>query len=134
VAKLQQLTVNSPVAPVRVLVGKADDKLPQLGVDWRASSGRCWRLGPMTADSSSVPSQDGFWFDDQKCSVATGSCHRGVEERKDCSVAVGELRPGDLTLENQDLVAEGKDFGVAGVACGEYPSESAENEAHQSRK
>ena len=85
----------------------------------------------MTADSSSVPAQDGFWFDDQKRSVPTGTCHRGMEERKDRSIGIGESWPAYLTLENEDLVAEGEDFCVARVAGGKYPSESAENEAHQ---
>jgi hypothetical protein len=66
----------------------------------------------MTADSSSVPSQDGFWCDDQKRNVPTGTFHRGVEEGKDRPIGVAELWSVDLTLENQDLVAEGKDLGV----------------------
>jgi hypothetical protein len=32
------------------------------------------------------------------------------------------------------LVAQSEDLGVTGVACGEYPSESAEKKANQSRK
>ena len=37
---------------------------------------------------------------------------RAIEERKDRSIGVGELWSVDLALENQDLVAEGKDLGV----------------------
>ncbi len=81
-----------------------------------------------------MPSNDRFGFDDQKRSVSVGTCHGGVEEREDRPIGVGELWPSDLTLENQDLVAESEDFGVAGVACGEEPSESAENEVHQDRQ
>jgi hypothetical protein len=88
----------------------------------------------MSCKASSVPAKHCFGFDDQKRSVPTGTCHRGVEERKDRPIGVGEPWSADLTLENQDLVAEGEDFGVAGVAGGEDPSESAENEAHQSRE
>ena len=54
-----------------------------------------------------------------------------MEEREDCSIGIGESWPADLTLENEELVAEGEDFCVARVAGGEYPSESAENETHQ---
>ena len=133
-AESQQFALNSPVAPVRVLVRETDGQSPQFVVDWWSASGRCWCLCPMTADSSSVPSQDGFWFDDQKRSVPTGTCHRGVEERKDRPIGIGEPWSADLTLENQDLVAEGEDFGVAGEVGGEEPSEPDENYAYQSGK
>jgi len=85
----------------------------------------------MTADCSSVPSKPRFGFDDQKRGVLAGACHRRVEEREGRPIGIGELWPSDLMVENQDLVAEGEDFGVAGVACGEELSEPAENEAHQ---
>ena len=130
-AESQQLTVDSPVAPGGVLACDPDDHASEFGVDWWSASGRCWWLCPVTADSPSVPVQDGFWFDDQKRSVPTGTCDRGMEERKDRSIGIGESWSADLTLENEHLVAEGEDFCVARVACGQYPSESAENEAHQ---
>jgi hypothetical protein len=88
----------------------------------------------MTADSSSVPLEHCFGFDDQKrvpCSVAV---HCRVEQREDCPVGVGVPRSSDLTLQDENLVPEGEDLGVASVAGGEHPAETGENEAHQSRK
>jgi hypothetical protein len=113
VPKSQQLAVDSPVSPRGILASDPDGQSSELGVDWWSASGRCWWLCPMTADSSSVPVQDGFWFDDQKRGVPTGTCHRGMEERKDRSIGIGESWSADLTLENENLVAEGEDFCVA---------------------
>ena len=54
----------------------------------------------------------GFAFEDQKRSVPTDTCNRGVEERKDRPIGIGEPWSADLTLKNQDLVAEGEDLSV----------------------
>ena len=57
-----------------------------------------------------------------------------MEQGEQCSIGVGEPRPADLALENEELVAEGEDLGVARVAGSEYPPETGEYKAHESRK
>jgi hypothetical protein len=105
VPQADEFTVDAPIARGGILGRQAEDESAYFGGGgWpsRRSGGLCPAAG---ADSSSVPSQGGFGFDDQKRSVPTGTCHRGVQEREDCSIGIGELWPSDLTLENQDLVA-----------------------------
>lgn len=126
--------MDAPVSPVRVLVGDSDDQLPDLWVDGRPSSRLVWWLCPVSGDSSSMPAQHGFWFDDQKRVASICPCHRGTEKTKDGAVGVGEVWSVDLTLKDEELVAEGEDFGVAGISCRENPSESVENKSNQSRK
>jgi hypothetical protein len=65
-----------------------------------------------TARTLAVPAKHCFAFDDQKRSVPTDTCNRGVEERKDRPIGIGEPWSADLTLKNQGLVPEGKDLSV----------------------
>jgi len=81
-----------------------------------------------------VPSQGGFGLDDQECISLPGPVHCRAEYREDCSVGVGEAWSAGLAFQNEDLVAKSQDLSVTGVAGDEEPSESAENEAHESRK
>ena len=81
-----------------------------------------------------MPAQYGFGFDDQKRVALMCPTHCRPEEGEDGAVGVGELWSVDLTLQDQELMSEGKDFCVTSVACGEDPSESVDNKASQSRK
>jgi hypothetical protein len=81
-----------------------------------------------------MPAQHGFGFDDQERGALTCLCHGRTEKAKDGAVGVGELWSVDLTLQDQELVAERKDLGVAGVARSEYPSASVENKSNQGRE
>jgi len=67
----------------------------------------------MAADSSSVPSQHCFGFDDEKRGASSRVIESVAQEGEDCSVGFVESRPVDLTLKNQDLVAQREDFGIA---------------------
>jgi hypothetical protein len=125
--------VDAPVAPVRVLVCKADDQSSEFRVDWRSAGCWCWWLRPMTADSLSVPSRHCFGFDDQKRGSRSSTIHRRVEHGEECSIGVGEPRPADLALENEELVAKGEDL-CARVTGSEYPPETGEYKAHEGRK
>lgn len=57
-----------------------------------------------------------------------------MEQGEQCPIGVGEPRPADLALENEEMVAKGEDLGVARVAGSEYPPETGEHEAHETRK
>ena len=120
------------VAPGRVLAGQSDDQSPEFGVDgWPSGCGGGW-LGPVAGDESAVPSQHGLGANDQERGALAGTVHRRGENSEDRPVGVGELRSADLALQHEDLVAEGEDLGVAGIAGGEHPPESGQNEASQS--
>ncbi len=88
----------------------------------------------MTRNEAAVPSQHGLGTNDQESGSVAGAFHCGGEHREDRAVGVSELRPADLALQHQDLVAEGEDLGVASIAGGEHPPESRQNEACQSRE
>ncbi len=81
-----------------------------------------------------MPAKDSFGFDDQKRVASMCPTHCRPEEGEDGAVGVSELWSVDLTLQDQELMSEGKDLCVTSVSCGEYPSESVENKANQSRK
>jgi len=134
VSESVEFSVDSPVSPVRVLVRHLDDQPPDLGVDGWATLPLVRWLCPVPGDSPSMPSEHGFGFDDQKRVASTGPTHCRPENTEDGSVGVGELWSVDLTLQNEDLVAQCKDLCVSGVSCGEYPSEPVENKANQSRE
>jgi hypothetical protein len=129
-----EFSVDSAVSPVRVFSRQPDDEGSDVGVDGWPSSRFVRRLCPVFAESLFVPPEHGVWFDDQKRFVSMCPTHDSPENPKDRPVGVGEVWAVDLTLQDQDLVAECEDLGVAGVACGEYPSESVENKLNQSRK
>ena len=67
----------------------------------------------MTPNSLSVPSQHCVRFDNQKRGVSSRVIDCAAEESEDCSVGFVESWPFDLTLKNQDLVAECEDLGIA---------------------
>lgn len=129
-----KFSVDSSVSPVRVLVGQSDDQGSYLGVDgWPASRFVRW-LCPVSDDSSAMPAQHRFGFHDHKRVASTGPSHRRPKEGEDRAVDVSELWSVDLTLKDEELVAQCEDLCVAGVAGGEYPYESVENKANQSGK
>ena len=124
----------SSVAPRRVLSGECGCPVAAVRVDrwatglavggwvqWRATRRRCQRS---TVCGRTI----------RQRGLLTGTVHRRGENSEDRAVGVGELCSGDLALQNEDLVAQGEDLGVAGVAGGEQPPESGQNEASQSRE
>lgn len=90
-------------------------------------------LCPVSGDPLFVPSQDSFGFHDQKRVASMCPTHCRPKEGKDGPVGLGELWSVDLTLQDQDLVAQCEDLCVTGVACGKNRSESVENKANQRR-
>ncbi len=86
----------------------------------------------MTRNEPAVPARHGLGANDEESGSVAGAFRCGGEHREDRRVGVSELRPADLALQHQDLMAEGQDLGVAGIAGGEHPPESSQNEACQS--
>ena len=126
--------MDASVSPVRVLAGQPNGQPPELWVDgWPSSRFVRW-LCPVSDYPSSMPAQHGVWFDDQKRFALPRPGHRRSKEGEDGSVEVSEVWSVDLALQHQDLAAQSEDLGVTVVAGGEYPSESVDNKANQSRK
>ncbi len=124
-----ELAADTPVSPVGVLVGEADDQTPEFGVDrWASAFGR-GRLGQVPCDESTMPSKHRLRSDNQERRRAARAIHRAAEEGKHRAVGFVESRLVDLALQHEELVAERKDLSVARVAGGEYPADSSENEA-----
>ncbi len=80
-----------------------------------------------------MPAQHGLGANNEKRCPLAGAFHRRGENSEDRPVRVGELGSVDLALEHEDLMAEGENLGVAGIAGGENPPESGQNQASQSR-
>ena len=119
--------MDTPVSPVGVLVGEADDQTPEYGVDrWASAFGR-GRLGPVPCDESTMPSKHRLRSENQERRRSPRAIHRAAQEGKDRAVGFVESRPVDLALQHEDLVSERKDLSIARVAGGEYPADSSEN-------
>ena len=117
------------VSPVGIFVGEADDQTSQVGVDRWASAFGCGRLGPVPCDKSTMPSQNRLRSDNQERRCPARAIHGIAQESEDRAVGFVEPRPVDLALQHEDLVSERKDLRVSGVAAGEDPADSGENEA-----
>jgi hypothetical protein len=76
-----------------------------------------------------VPSKHCFGPDDQERRRPARAIGGAAQECKDRAVGFDESRVVDLALQHEDLVSECKDLGVSGVAVGEDPADSGENEA-----
>lgn len=72
-----------------------------------------------------MPADDGGRLHDQEHLPQTGPVDHGRQHREDGAVRLGEDWSGDLALQDEDLVAQGEDLGVALVAGGEQPAEAA---------
>jgi len=129
VAEAGQFAVDAPVAPGGVLGGRPQDELSEFGVDGRPPRlGFGW-LVPVAGDEPAVPSDHGCGLHDQENTAEPSPVEHIGEHREDRAVRVRELRTIDLALEYEDLVTQGKDFGVTAVAGREEPTEPGENEA-----
>lgn len=68
-----ELGVESPVAPGRVLVRKAENQ-PAECSGGRRSAGWPWGLSPVTCDAPAVPAQQGVGGDEPALAEAAGEC------------------------------------------------------------
>ena len=107
VSEAEELTVDSPVAPRRVLGSHAKDEPPDLDGGGWPTTGAGW-LSPASGDASSMPAKESVGGDQPAnlAPVASGSCpfatgllndvgamsagRRGGGERPDCCHALGD--------------------------------------------
>src|SRR5260370_12676842 len=91
-----------------------------------ASRGPSFRFGlraPAAAEYVAAPAQDRAWSDDQSQPVVSGFRYQAEQERDQCPIGPGHLRPSalaKLALHHGELVAQQEDLGVppCGVAVG----------------
>ena len=127
VAESGELTVDTPVTPCGVLRSEVDCESSEFGVGWESTSRRFARVDPMFGDEAFVPGDHGSGLHDQHDLVEFRPREDRREDCEDCPVGVGELWSVDLALEHEDLMAEGKDFGVPMVAGRDEPSETPDD-------
>jgi len=82
----------------------------------------------VAGDEAAVPTNDGRGPDDQEHLGEPSTVQRSGDRGEDRAVRFGEPGSGDLTLQDQDLVAEGEDLGVTLIASREQPAEAGHNE------
>jgi hypothetical protein len=133
VAEADEFAVDASVSPGRVLVGEAHDQASQLGSDWRSAWASLGALGPVSGDSSAVPSQQGFGCHDPAVPEPAGECRSDRAEQ--AAVVVGDHRSVDLATKNAQLVAEHDDLefvrapGPDGETC-QSAEESVQDAKH----
>lgn len=128
VAESGQFAVDAPVAPGGVLAGHAQGEPADLGVHGWPSPSRGGGLGPPARDEAAMPPNDGGRLHDEEHVAEARPVDDSGEHGEDGAVGLGEPRSGDLSLQDEDLVAQGEDLGVALVAGGEQPTEAAQHQ------
>jgi len=111
-AELEQLALDSLVAPRSVLDSQALDECGDLGADRRPACPV--RVGPLPGDQPAVPPQDGAWRDQP---VRPQVPWQEPDKRgKDRAVGPVQLRPGMGSAQHSDLVPQHQQLGILG--CG----------------
>ena len=88
-------------------------------------------LGPVAGDETAVPPEHRVGFHDQEHLAEPPTVERPRQDREDRPVRLGEPRPVDLALQDQDLMAQGQDLGVALVARREQPADPGHHQPEQ---
>ncbi len=70
----------------------------------------------MAGDESSMPAEHGGGLDDEEHLAEPAALDGLRQHREDGSVGLGQPWPLHLALEDQDLVPQGQDLGVAAIA------------------
>ena len=75
----------------------------------------------MSGDKAAVPANHGVGFHDQEDLGQSAAVECAGEHCEERPVGLAELRPGDLSLQDGDVVAESKDLRISFVAGREDP-------------
>src|SRR5215467_9605406 len=109
VTDLQQLACDAAVAPTFVLPGELQDELVELAgsrslAAWSSPVG-----GPLAPDQLSVPAEQGLGAGQQRLPIWPGqdAADGGQQE----AITWLPAWPGDLSLEDTELVSEREDLG-----------------------
>jgi hypothetical protein len=126
-AKMEQLALDAPVAPARVLRRQPDGQLLHVRGQWRPAS--LVRVGPGAGDQASVPAQQRVGRDEEAGPATSGqhAADRG-EQRP-----VGGFQPGagHLAAEHRELVAQHEDLQVLGGVAADQQHEQLDGAAQR---
>jgi hypothetical protein len=105
-----QFTVHPAVPPGRVILGQSQHQV----TDLLAGSRAAWpgRIRPLACDQAAVPGQQRARRD-KPMSAQIGRQQAG-ERGQDRPVGPVRLRPGDMTPQHRDLMAEHHDLRILG--------------------
>jgi len=114
-------------------MGEADREAADLHECWWSAASGDARVGPVAGDEPAVPADHRLGLHDQHDLRQTRPYKRGGQDGEDRAVRVGEARPIELSLQHQDLMAQGEDLCVALVASREQPSEPTDQKVTERR-
>ena len=80
-----------------------------------------------------MPADHGCWLHNQHDLAQPRPCEHRREDGEDGPVRIGEPGPVDLSLEDEDLMAECEDLSVAFVSGRDQPSQPADHELKECR-
>src|SRR5262249_35878514 len=103
-----QLALDPPVAPARVLAREPHHQLTHLGRS-RRSSGTPMQIRPAASDRLPVPAQKRRGRDQERSPPCLPRQH-AAERRQQRPVSLRQLRTSDLTLKYAKLVAQQQDL------------------------
>ncbi len=126
VPETAHLSMDTSIAPVRVLGVEAQDEAAELGGrGWASGSGLGW-LGPVPGDEAAVPADHRRRSHDQHHVVETSPVERLRKEGEHGPVARCELRAVDLALQDEDLVSKSENLCVTLVAGHQQQTETSD--------
>ena len=125
-AELQEFPVDAGSTPQGIRRGHFPDESGDLGIDGRAAAGGPTReLGPVLAEASALPSQDGVGRHDDQSPPPAGPDSGQPDPHQ--TVQRTELRPGYRSLVDDELLAQGQvlegELAVAADEAGEEPEQ-----------
>ena len=104
-AQLQKLTLDSLIAPARILPGQTKDELVKLSGSSLLTTRALKVRSPLSADQLTMPVEEGLGAGQQGLPTLAGkSPTQGSQEEP---VRWLPVRPFDLALEDSQLVAKG---------------------------
>ena len=127
VPQAQQLTLDAPVAPTRVLPRQLLHKSADLDRDWR-TSGRVW-VGPFLLDRAPVPGQQGAQGHHLVQAQVPGQ--QPGQGGEHCTVSPVWPQPGQMPAQYPDLVPQHKDLRVFGGVTARQEDLPAEQPNHE---
>jgi hypothetical protein len=122
-AQLLELTLDTPVAPARVLPSQPQDhRRPVLGERWTATSTP--RLRPLAGHQAPMPPQDRTRRHQEARPELTGK--RSAQDRENRTIGGSELGSLDLAAQHTELVAQDGDLDILGVLASQAPKQHAD--------
>ena len=133
-AELQELAMDSRGAPEGIRRGHARDQGLDLGVDGRATSGGpAGELGPVLAEATPLPPQDGVGSHDHEGLPPAGP-DSGQPDPEE-AIRRAESGPGHRSLVDGELLAQGQvlegELAVAAEEEGEEPKQVEQEGDHR---